>query len=72
MKRMTSTEAARQFRSLMRAAQQEAVVIERLGHPRMVVMSTRQYQQLSRFLEPVPSPSRALGGNFNQRKRGKA
>ena len=55
MKRMTSTEAARQFRSLVRAAQQEPVLIERLGHPRLVVMSARRYHQLTRFLEPATS-----------------
>ena len=41
MKRITSTEAARRFGRLMRAAQQKPVLIERLGHPRLVVISTR-------------------------------
>ena len=68
MKRMTITEASRHFRGLMHAAQQEPVVIERLGHPRIVVMSTQRYQQLTRFLQTMSSPNAAVGGSCNKRK----
>ena len=53
MKRMSSTEAARQFRNLMRAAQRETILIEQRGQPRLVVMSIHAYTQLTRFAGPV-------------------
>lgn len=57
LRRISSTAAARQFKQLIRMAQKEPILITHRGHPRLVIVSVREYQRLTRFL--LPEVSRA-------------
>lgn len=57
LKTISGTVAARQFGRLIRMAQQEPILITQRGHPRLVVVSVREYQRLTRFQMPVTGPA---------------